>query len=109
MQLTLPDTLRPWAERKAACQGFTSVSDYVSDLLARERARDEPDLLIRDAIAEDRGLAPQEVASELVARRRREIDDKLLEAVASGPATPMTNDDWDALRRRATNPPSANG
>jgi hypothetical protein len=109
MQLTLPDTLVPWAERKAARQGYGSLAEYVTDLLARERAQDDPDLFIRDAIAADSGVAPEDVAGDIVERRKGEIEQKLLEALASGPATPMTKDDWDALRQLVQSTPSANG
>ena len=104
MQLTLPDTLVPWVERKAARQGFDSVSEYVTDLLARERAQDDPDLSIRDAIAEESGVAPEDVSGDVVERRRSEIEQKLLEALASGPATPMTKDDWNSLRQDEPRP-----
>jgi hypothetical protein len=33
-------------------------------------------------------------------RAKQELEAKLREALESGPATPMTREDWDELRRR---------
>ena len=71
MTLTLSDTLRAWLERQAQIHGYT-VDQVVEEILHREQAYSEWEL----------------------------VEDKLEEALESGPATPMTSADWDRLRQR---------
>jgi antitoxin ParD1/3/4 len=72
MTLSLPDSVREFVEAQIVQGGFRDIN---ADFLA--------------LVAED--------------RQRREFDEAVLpllqEAIESGPATPMTRDDWDEIRR----------
>jgi hypothetical protein len=57
-----------------------------------------PDFLLRRAMAED-GADPSSVPQEAVDQRKREIEGLLLEGLASGPAVPMTAEDWESIRQ----------
>jgi hypothetical protein len=41
----------------------------------------------------------KEIAHEVAAQARRALEVKFREAMESGPATPMTRDDWDERER----------
>lgn len=72
MTLTLPDPMKDFLEDQAARQGFATVSDYLQSVI-------------------------REVQGEPADRDR--VDALLLEGLDSGPATPMTPEDWDEIRR----------
>lgn len=71
VSITLPVSLNDWAQEQATQAGYSSVAEYVGELLRREQQR----------------------------VLRASIDAKLLEALDSGPATPMTQKDWDRIRQ----------
>src|SRR5947209_6081026 len=98
--ISLPDALHAAAEEWAARAGFASADEYVADLVRRDveqRAQENPDFYLRRALAGDGD--PASVPQEVVDRRQREIEALLIEGLDSGPATPMTAEDWQALRR----------
>lgn len=70
--ISLPDEDRAFIEQEAARRGFGSVQEYMSALIRDDRKR-------QDA--------------------RRRVDGLLVEGLDSGPATPMTREDWDDIRR----------
>jgi antitoxin ParD1/3/4 len=69
MNISVPDEMRAFVETEMAQEGYASASEY---LLA----------LIRDAQKR---------------RAKRELEAKFREAFESGPATPMTREDWDSI------------
>jgi antitoxin ParD1/3/4 len=71
MNISLPDEMKAFVETEMAHEGYASASEYL-------RA------LIRDAQKR---------------RAKRELEAKFREALESGPATPMTREDWDELER----------
>lgn len=71
LTVSVPDEMKAFVEAQAAREGFGSVSEYVQTLLSQARARHD---------------------------RRAHVDRLLLEGLDSGPATPMTASDWDAIR-----------
>ncbi|MGO9466011.1 MAG: type II toxin-antitoxin system ParD family antitoxin [Isosphaeraceae bacterium] len=73
MNISLPDEMKSFVETQMAQAGYASASEYI-------RA------LIRDAQKHD---------------AKRELEAKFREALESGPATPMTREDWAALRVEA--------
>ena len=73
MNISLPEEMKAFIDSQIAAGGYASASEYVCTL-------------VRDA---QRHQAKQA------------LEDKLREALESGPATPMTKEDWAALRRRA--------
>lgn len=76
MNISLPATLRAQLEKKLARHSYGSASEYVRELVRRD--------LQREAI--------------------ENVDALLLEGMKSGPATPMTDDDWQGLRNIARRP-----
>jgi antitoxin ParD1/3/4 len=71
MNISLPDSMKAFVDEQVAKGGFGTASEYVRHVLREEQKR----------------------------RLREQIDAKLLEALDSGEATPMTADDWVSLRR----------
>lgn len=73
MHVSLPQTLRSFVEEQVAASAYSSASEYVRELIRRER---------------DRRLAAQKSLEEL-----------LLEGLAS-PASEWTEADWSLVRER---------
>jgi antitoxin ParD1/3/4 len=73
MNISLPDEMKAFVESEMAHEGYASASEYL-------RA------LIRDAQKR---------------RAKRDLEAKFREALDSGPATPMTPEDWDSIEREA--------
>ncbi len=71
VNISLPESLKEWLDEQVEKGGYGTVSEYCRQLLREEQKR----------------------------QLREEIDAKLLKALNSGPATPMTREDWDDLRR----------
>jgi antitoxin ParD1/3/4 len=71
MNISLPDEMKAFVESQAAQQGFGTVSEYMRSLIR--------DIQQRQA-------------------RRAHVDERLLEALDSGPATPLTRADWESIR-----------
>ncbi len=72
MNISLPDEMKAFVEAEMAQEGYASASEYVRALLRDAQKR----------------------------RAKRELEAKFREALESGPATPMTRDDWDDLERK---------
>ena len=72
MNISLPDPMKIWVEEQAKAGRYANSSDYVRDLIRRDRARS-------DAIAE--------------------IQAAVDAGLASGPATPLDRSRFKALMR----------
>jgi antitoxin ParD1/3/4 len=72
MNISLPNEMRTFIETQVAKEGYASASEYF-------RA------LVRDAQKR---------------QAKQELEAKLREALLSGPAEPMTREDWDAIECR---------
>jgi antitoxin ParD1/3/4 len=72
MNISLPDAMKEFVEEQTTKGGFSTVSEYVRTIIREAQEREI---------------------------RRQEVRNKLLEAVRSGPATPMTSDDWEGIRQ----------
>ena len=70
LHVNLPASTQEFAQEQAAAGGFANVSDYVASLVHNEQRR----------------------------KAEAELEALLLEGINSGPATPMTREDWDAIR-----------
>jgi antitoxin ParD1/3/4 len=70
LTITLPKSLATFVEEQSARDGYESPDAFVAALI-RE---------VQQSVADD------------------EVEAKLLEGLESGPATPMTRDDWDVIR-----------
>ena len=73
INISVPEEMKAFVEAQMAQDGYASASEYLRSL-------------IRDA---QKRLA------------KRELEAKFREAMESGPATPMTREDWVALRAEA--------
>ena len=78
MNISLPVVLRDQLEQKLSRRAYGTASEYVRELIRKD--------LQREAI--------------------ESVDALLLEGLNSGPATPMTDRDWQELRRLANRTPS---
>jgi len=72
LNVSLPKPLRDWVDRLVIERDYSTASEYIRELVREDRNR----------------------------RIRTEVDAKLHEALASGPALPMTRKDWDSVRAR---------
>jgi len=70
MNVSVPEPVRRWIADRVSEGGYGSTSEYVRELVRQDR----------------------------VAAERRRIDELLVEGIESGPAEPMTADDWRAIR-----------
>ncbi|HKX46751.1 MAG TPA: type II toxin-antitoxin system ParD family antitoxin [Planctomycetota bacterium] len=75
MNVSLPKSLRSFVEERVSSSSYTSASEYVRELIRKDRER----------------RAAQERLEEL-----------LLEGLGSGPASEWTEDDWASIRERVT-------
>ena len=71
VNISLPLSMKTFIDEVVAEGGYSTASEYVRELI------------------EDAKRKSQE-----------EIEQRLLEALESGPATPMTKEDWDAIKQR---------
>jgi antitoxin ParD1/3/4 len=71
LSFTLPDDMKTFVEEQANRRGFGTVSEFLTAMIA-------------------------EVQQHQTERQR--LDAALLEGLASGPATPLTNEDWEDIR-----------
>ncbi len=72
LSISIPDTTRQYIDEQVASGAYRSASDYLNALVTEDQER--------------------KVGERLEAL--------LLDGLASGPATPMTDADWDDMRRR---------
>lgn len=70
MNISLPPALREWVEQQVEVRGFGTASEFVRDMIRRERER----------------------------MQRERIDQKLLSAMKT-PVSELTEGDWKAIRR----------
>jgi len=70
MNIALPEPLKEFVQRRVAEEGYSSVSEYIRELIR----------------AQQKQLAKDHLEAEI------------LKGLQSGDPTPMTRDDWDHLR-----------
>lgn len=73
MNISLPDEMKAFIENQLAQEGFASASEYFRSLVREAQRRNA----------------------------KQALEAKFREAIESGPATPMTREDWAALRQEA--------
>lgn len=73
LSLSLPEDMKAFVEAQAAAEGHASASEYLQ-------------VVIRDLQKR---------------KAKQELEAKLLEALASGPAELMTREDWESIEREA--------
>jgi antitoxin ParD1/3/4 len=72
MNISLPDKLKAFVKNQATQRGFGTVSEYVTAILREQQQRQ---------------------------RAQERLDALLLEGLDSGPGTPLTQKDWEHIRR----------
>ena len=73
MNISLPDEMKAFVEAQMATEGYASASEYLRALIREAQKR----------------------------QAKQALEAKFREALESGSATPMTKEDWAALRREA--------
>ncbi len=73
MKIDLPEDMKAFVEAQAAEEGYPSVGEYLQAMIRDARRR---------------------------SKAKRDLVAKLDEALASGPAEPMTRADWADLERK---------
>jgi antitoxin ParD1/3/4 len=71
MNISLPEEMKAFVEAQMAQEGYASASEYLRALIREAQKR----------------------------TARQALEAKFREALESGPATPMTREDWDKLER----------
>jgi antitoxin ParD1/3/4 len=72
MHISLSDEMKAFVEAEMVQEGYASASEYLRALILEAQKRSA----------------------------KRALEARLREADESGPATPMTRDDWDELERK---------
>jgi antitoxin ParD1/3/4 len=72
MTISLPDEMKAFIEAQVVKEGYASVSEYLRAVIREVQKR----------------------------QAKQKLEAKLREALLSGPATPMTREDWDTLERQ---------
>lgn len=73
MNISLPDAMKDFVETEAAKDSFGSVSEYLRSVIREVQKR----------------------------KAKQDLEAKFREAIESGPATPMTREDWDSIKAEA--------
>ncbi len=73
MNISLPDEMKAFVESRLTQDGYASASEYLRALIREDQRR----------------------------KAKQELEAKFREALESGPSTPMTREDWVAVRRTA--------
>ncbi len=73
LNISLPESMRTWIDQRVKEGGYSTASEFVREVL-REAQK---------------------------SRARQELEQKLIEGIESGPATAMTEADWDRLKQLA--------
>jgi antitoxin ParD1/3/4 len=72
LNISLPEAMKEFVEEQVRSGGYATPSDYVQTLIREAQVR----------------------------AAKQELENKLIEGLESGPATPMTTEDWEELKRR---------
>jgi antitoxin ParD1/3/4 len=84
VNITLPDSLQSFVDQQASERGFDTCSEYISDLISRERDRQK----LRELIMEGVNSPPAGVADAEYFNRLRERSSRRRRAVSGKPAIP---------------------
>ena len=84
MNVSIPDQLKGWAERRVAEGRYSSTSDYIRDLVRRDQEREERLRALRAAIDEGRasGVSDRD-PFEYLAELRADLRDRMKSADAA--------------------------
>ncbi len=71
MNIALPDTMKQYVHDQVAQGGYSSVSEYVRELIRTDQTQ----------------------------KARQALEVEILKGLNSGESSPMTDDDWQAIRQ----------
>jgi antitoxin ParD1/3/4 len=80
MNVSLPDAMKSWVEGRAETGAYSNASDYVRDLIRKDRERVEKINAMQALVSEalDSGISPRSAQDILAdARRRAGVDHDL--------------------------------
>lgn len=78
MNISLPDPMKAWVEEQAKSGRYANPSDYVRDLIRRDRARQEAVTEIQTAISAGLASGPAKaVDPDAFKTRMRRSDDRI--------------------------------
>ncbi|MFO0812773.1 MAG: type II toxin-antitoxin system ParD family antitoxin [Gemmatales bacterium] len=72
INISMPKIMKDYVQERVKTGGYGNTSEYVRDLIRAEQKQ----------------------------RAREEFEALVIEGIQSGPATPLTSDDWAQLRER---------
>lgn len=72
MNIALPEDMKQFVQEQVAGGGYSSVSEYVRELIRTDRKE----------------------------KLRAALEAEVLKGLRSGDSTPMTDEDWEAIRRQ---------
>lgn len=96
MNVTLPESVREWLEAHASLAQKTPDEFVLGLVLEAQKRAFDPEAMLRQEIIARHG---EEAVPRLIDKARADLEAKLLEGLNSGPATPMTAEDWADIRR----------
>ncbi|OYQ65575.1 hypothetical protein B9G53_06795 [Pseudanabaena sp. SR411] len=73
LTVTLPESLTLYLQEQIASGSYSNANDYIQTLIQQDRSR------------------------------KQYLEPLILEGIASGAPTPMTSDDWNAIRQSVRN------
>jgi antitoxin ParD1/3/4 len=75
VNISLPHSMKTFIDEVVAEGGYSTASEYVRELIEDAKRRKSQE-------------------------EQEEIEQRLLESLESGPATPMTKEDWEGIKQR---------
>ena len=66
MNVSIPDAIKGWAEKRVAQGRYSSTSDYVRDLVRRDQEADEARERLQAAIDQGRAAPPSDATIETI-------------------------------------------
>jgi len=71
MHIVIPESLQEFVQRQVECGGYNSASEYMRELIRADQRR----------------------------KAQEHLEAEILQGLDSGDSTPMTADDWQAIRQ----------
>lgn len=72
LNISLPESMRAWIDRQVKDGGYGTASEFIRDLIREAKKQ----------------------------RARRELEEKLIKGIESGPVIPVNDEYWKGLRNR---------
>ena len=109
LNVSMPEAMKEFIEAEVKKGTYSTPSEFVRDLVRdfqRRKATGGEERLV-EALITGEPIAEDSALEAIHRKLRTRIDQKLLAALDSGPATAMTAADWKRIRRRVLGAPLA--